>query len=71
MKITLFGKKIEPACQYCELGTLTKDRQFVLCTKKGSKEPFSKCSSFLYAPLKRIPSRMAPLPTFDKKDFEL
>lgn len=71
MKTALFGKSIEPACQYCEHGKITKDNKLVLCAKKGSVQPYFKCRSFLYSPLKRIPKKLAPLPTYDKKDFEL
>ncbi|MEG1027150.1 MAG: hypothetical protein RSE07_00550 [Oscillospiraceae bacterium] len=67
----LFSKDIQPACEYCEHGKLTSDKQIVLCTKKGSKQPYDCCKSFLYAPLKRTPTRLAPLPKFDKKDFSL
>lgn len=71
MKNNLFGKTIDPACQYCENGKLTKDGNLVLCNKKGGMKPYASCKSFDYAPLKRIPKRMAPLPQFDKKDFEI
>ncbi|WMJ23523.1 hypothetical protein RBG61_02295 [Paludicola sp. MB14-C6] len=71
MKTALFGKHIEPACQYCENGKLTKDNQMVLCMKHGAKQPYSNCRSFIYAPLKRIPKKSAPLPKYNKKDFEL
>lgn len=71
MKIVLFGKSIEPSCQYCEFGKITTDRQLVLCKKKGSKRPYDSCKSFEYAPLKRIPGRSAALPTYDTEDFKL
>jgi len=71
MKTVLFGKSVEPACSYCEHGKLTRDNKMVLCNKKGSMQPYSSCRAFVYAPLKRIPRRAAPLPTYDKKDFEI
>lgn len=71
MKLVLFGKTVEPACQYCEHGLLTKDSNMVLCKKKGSMQPYASCRNYQYAPLKRMPKRAAPLPTYDKKDFEL
>lgn len=71
MKTNLFGKTIDPACEYCEHGKLIADRQVVLCSKHGSKAPYDSCSSFDYSPLKRSPTRIAQLPTFDKKEFEL
>lgn len=71
MKTNLFGKTIDPACEYCELGRLTSDKSFVLCSKNGSKLPYDSCRAFSYDPLRRTPTRFAPLKTYDKKDFEL
>ena len=36
MKSVLFGRHIEPACEYCELGRPTRDGQMILCEKKRS-----------------------------------
>lgn len=71
MKQKLFGKNIEPACQYCEHGTDTKGRQKISCEKYGIVDPFHNCKYFLYAPLKRIPRQAPPLPQYNKEDFEL
>lgn len=71
MKTNLFGKHIEKACEYCEKGKLTADRQMVLCEKYGSRAPYSSCSKFDYSPLKRTPTRIAPLPKYTKEDFSL
>lgn len=71
MKTNLFGKRITPACEYCERGSLIAERQLVICAKNGSKQPYDSCNSFDYSPLKRTPTRIAPLPSFNKKEFEL
>lgn len=71
MKTNLFGKNIDKACEYCEFGKIIADRQYVLCNKFGSKAPYESCKLFSYDPLKRNPTRIAPLKTYDKKDFEL
>lgn len=71
MKLNLFGNTIEPACQYCEYGKLTKDMQMVVCRKHGAVAPYFSCKTYVYAPLKRIPKRAAPLPQYSRKDFEL
>ena len=71
MKIKLFGERIDPACQYCEYGKMTKDYQMVVCKKNGAVAPYFHCNAFRYAPLKRIPRRGAPLPQYTKDDFKL
>lgn len=70
-KTALFGSSIQPACQYCENGKLTTDGNFVLCEKRGSLRPSDSCKKYVYSPFKRVPKRFAPLPTYDKKDFQL
>lgn len=67
----LFGNYIEPSCSYCEHGSMTKDGAMILCEKQGVVFPFFSCRKFTYAPLKRVPKKEMPLPTFDKSDFEL
>lgn len=71
MKQRLFGKNIEPACGYCENGKLTADGLSVLCKRKGVCAPYSSCSKFVYAPLKRTPKRAPQLLTYEKEDFSL
>ena len=63
---------IEPKCEYCKIGTLSADKESVLCPKKGimSKEHF--CKKFRYDPLKRIPEDNKPeLMKFTPEDFSL
>ncbi|HIT09233.1 MAG TPA: hypothetical protein IAB55_09160 [Candidatus Merdivicinus faecavium] len=71
MKTIFFGRRIEPACSYCELGRPTRDGQMILCKKNGVVAPCFSCRRFVYAPLKRRPSRIQTLPEFSKEDFEL
>lgn len=71
MKRALFGKRIDPACAYCENGKLTADGAGVLCRRKGVCAPSDRCSRFVYAPLKRKPKRTASLPQYTKEDFLL
>ena len=70
-KLDLFGGRIDPACQYCEYGRMTKDLQMVVCKKNGAVAPYFSCKNFQYSPLKRIPRRTAPLPRYSKEDFKL
>jgi len=65
----LFGKRIPPACKYCEYGSL--DGEKVLCKKRGPVDPEGRCRSYRYAPLRRIPKRAAPLPAYTEEDFRL
>lgn len=54
----LFQKKIEPRCAYCAHGRqLSQDE--VACPKKGVMAAGSRCRSFRYDPLKRVPPRPA------------
>ena len=71
MKSPLFGRRIEPACEYCELGRPTKDGQMILCGKNGVVAPCFSCRRFVYAPLKRRPSRPRILPQYSEQDFRL
>ncbi len=70
-KIILFGKKIEPACQYCEFGEPTADKRMILCEQKGVVAPFFSCRKYRYAPLKRMPTRHLTLPDYDISEFKL
>ncbi len=70
-KKKLFGKNIEPACEYCEHGNLTIDGAMVLCEKKGLMEKSFHCRAYLYSPLKREPKRSPILKPHDKSEFEI
>lgn len=67
----LFGKNIEPACEYCQYGQYSQDKQMILCIQKGVVAPFYHCRKFIYDPTKRIPKKVRKLPEFDPADFEL
>ncbi len=69
-KKKLFGNHIEPACEYCENGRMTKDGQMVLCERHGIVAPYFSCRKFIYAPLKRIPKGNKPLPQYKQEDFD-
>ena len=66
----LFGKNIEPACEYCELGQTAQDNRMVLCKYKGVVPLHFSCRKFIYTPLKRIPKRPIILQKFSSEDFE-
>ena len=71
MKPVFFGRRVEPACEYCELGRPTRDGQMILCPKNGVVAPCYSCRRFVYAPLKRRPARQQILPQYSKEDFKL
>lgn len=72
MKKSLFNKEdIIPACGICAHGMLSPDGDSVLCVKTGVRLLDSKCRSFKYDPLKRVPKRAAFKEKFTKEDFEL
>lgn len=70
-KKKLFGNNVEPACEYCERGSQTKDGSMILCEKKGLVEKHYHCRSYVYAPLKRKPKRNRPLGPHHRSEFEL
>ena len=71
MKIKLFGKKIEPACIYCQYGRVNQEGDRVFCLKKGIVNAFGSCRAFLYDPLKRIPKKITLSNDLNEKDFEI
>lgn len=56
-KTYYFDKKIAPSCSYCQFGKRTKDGGRILCDKQGLMEENQSCKQFIYAPLKRIPTK--------------
>ena len=68
----LFNKKIEPCCAYCANGSRISETE-VACLKRGVVSAGGSCRKFAYDPLKRVPSRPAPVDTekFTAEDFEL
>lgn len=69
---SIFRKDIEPQCAYCEHGTVTANKDTVICKKQGAiMQSFSKCKKFKYDPLKREPKVISLTNTFSKEDFSL
>jgi len=56
-KTYYFDKNIAPSCSYCQFGTRTKDGGRILCDRQGLMEADQSCKQFIYAPLKRIPTK--------------
>ena len=52
---SLFDKKIDPRCGYCQWGTPLDEEQ-MMCVKKGIVACTS-CRRFRYDPLKRTPPK--------------
>lgn len=69
MKHPYFGRRIEPACDYCEWGWPSKDGKNILCPKCGIVSPGFSCRKYRYAPLKRQPKTLPPLPQYDPDEF--
>lgn len=67
----LFGKNIEPACEYCALGRISGDKTMILCPRRGIVAPHYSCRKYRYNPLKRKPRRTQKLMELDPKEFEL
>lgn len=71
MKNLVFDKKLPKYCMYCRFGQYLEYSDEVFCTKKGFREKFSKCISYKYDPLKRLPKTNTVEQKFKKEDFEL
>ncbi len=67
----LFGRSIEPSCNYCEHGRAMRGQDLILCDKKGVVAPYYSCKKFMYAPLKRVPKPRPKPMDFDPDDFKL
>ena len=69
---SIFRKDIDPQCAYCEHGTVTANKDTVICKKQGAvMQSFSKCKKFKYDPLKREPKVISLTTNFSKEDFSL
>lgn len=72
MKQKLFSEKNYPKkCANCAYGTLTSDKENILCLKEGVKEPDDFCKKYKYDPLKRIPQKITFQSDFTPEDFML
>ena len=58
----LFGAEIQPRCEYCHFGKISKDGSQVHCEKKGVVALDFQCKAFTYSPLKRVPKKQFAIP---------
>lgn len=70
-KKRLFGNNIHPACSYCHYAKPAPDGVMFICQKYGPVAAHYSCAKFEYDPLKRVPKRLPPLPSYSPEDFEL
>lgn len=70
---TLFDKKIDHDCSYCEYGELIQESSMINCNKKGIIDGLEPCWRFKYSPLKRIPKTTSSINIehFSAEDFSL
>ena len=71
MTMKIFGKGIEPDCEYCAKGTLLCDENGVVCEKYGYIKRRFGCKKLVYHPLKRTPKSADFAPDFDASDFSI
>ena len=69
-KKELFGKSIEPNCQYCTHNRAGEE-EAPFCALHQIPEEDGACRRFSYDPLRRTPKNLPPLPKFDPEDFSL
>lgn len=69
--VTVFNKKISPACQYCLYATPLSFGDDVLCKKKGISQKSDKCRHYKYDPLKRQPNKVDIRTDFEIDDFKI
>ena len=69
---SLFDKKIDPRCGYCQWGS-PLDEGKMMCVKKGIVACTGSCRRFHYDPLKRTPPKplAARFDHFKSEDFSL
>ena len=66
-KKKLFGNNIVPSCSYCSHSKHEGATQY--CDANRTLKN-GKCKKFNYNPIMRSPYGMAPLPKYDKKEFQ-
>lgn len=72
MKQKLFDdKKYSKLCKNCFFGRSTKEKDIVLCEKKGVVDPDGKCTHYKYDPLKRVPEKTKLISDYSEEDFKL
>ncbi len=68
---SIFMKKVDPRCVYCALSRPLNAKE-AACVKNGVVEAYSRCRSFRYDPLKRVPPKPAKLGRdYSEGDFSL
>ncbi len=70
-KSVLFGRRIPPACEYCEHGRAAQEAGTFYCEKRGVVPGSYHCRAYVYDPLRRAPKRRPPMPSFSPEDFQL
>lgn len=68
MSKNLFGKNIEPNCDYCD--RFDKEGDTFICTAKKEIKK-GKCRKFEYNPTLRTPKSENNLMDFNKEDFDI
>lgn len=72
MKQKLFNKNSYPkCCANCFYGRTPKDRNSVLCEKKGIMHLDDSCGKYKYDPLKRVPQKLILSTNYSEDDFKL
>jgi len=66
----LFGKRIKPACSYCEYAYPINGVLW-MCSKKGISCADEPCRHYRYDPLMRVPLRPLELEQFNADDFSI
>lgn len=64
-------KKYSKQCSNCFYGRTPKDKDAVLCEKKGIVDPTDKCRHYKYDPLKRVPDKIVINTDYTEDDFKL
>ena len=64
-----FSKDIMPKCKYCRESSAISGGKEYFCIKKGFVEPFDRCSSYKYDPLKRVPDNKVISKNYEKDNF--
>lgn len=64
-------KKYSAICMNCSFGRMPKDKESVLCEKKGIVDAQGKCRHYKYDPLRRKPERAVLNTDYKEEDFKL
>ena len=67
----VFSKDMIPKCEYCSTGLPCRERELVVCPKKGITQKNFSCRSFSYDPVLRTPKPIPVVKAHDKSEFEI